>query len=96
VPIVTIIDIQLYDCLCFYNIIFNIHCEQIYNYRPLHLLMNMIESYTHHRYAIRVICTVKPLNQENENLFTKRLKNVFKTVIDIPVIDKVIINSNII
>jgi len=56
----------------------------------------MIESYTHKRYAIRVICTIKPLNQENENLFTKQFKNVFRTVIHIPLIDMVIIGNNII
>uniref|UniRef100_A0A2S2RAG7 Peroxisome biogenesis factor 1 n=3 Tax=Sipha flava TaxID=143950 RepID=A0A2S2RAG7_9HEMI len=56
--------------------------------RPLHLLMRMIENYTNNEHCIRVICTVKPLNQENENLFTKQFKHVFKTIVQIPLIDK--------
>jgi len=53
--------------------------------------MRMIENYTNNQYCIRVVCTAKPLNQENENLFSKQFKHVFKTVIHIPLIDKVLI-----
>lgn len=55
--------------------------------------MRMIENYTSNQYCIRVICTAKPLSQENENLFSKQFKHVFKTVIHIPLIDKVLIKS---
>jgi len=65
----------------------------MYSYRPLHLLMRMIENFTSNQYCIRVVCTAKPLNQENENLFSKQFKHVFKTVIHIPSIDKVFIKS---
>lgn len=54
----------------------------------------MIENYTHKRYAIRVICTAKSLNEENKKLFTTQFSNVFKTIINIPLIDKVSINNN--
>lgn len=63
----------------------------MYCYRPLHLLMRMIENYTNNQYCIRVICTAKPLNQENVNLFSKQFKHVFKTVLHVPLIDKVLI-----
>jgi hypothetical protein len=56
--------------------------------------MRMIENYTNNEHCIRVICTVKPLNQENENLFTKQFKHVFKTIVQIPLIDKVKIEMN--
>lgn len=59
-------------------------------FRPLHLLMRLIENYTDNRYCIRVICTAKPISQENENLFTKQFKHVFKTVIHVPSINKVL------
>lgn len=49
----------------------------------------MIENYTSNSSCIRVICTAKPLSQENENLFSKQFKDVFKTTINVPVIDKV-------
>jgi len=65
----------------------------MYCYRPLHLLMRMIENYTNNQYCIRVVCTAKPLNQETENLFSKQFKHVFRTVINIPLIDKVLIKS---
>lgn len=55
--------------------------------------MRMIENYTRNQYCIRVICTAKPLSQENENLFSKQFKHVFKTVIHVPLIDKVLIKS---
>lgn len=55
--------------------------------------MRMIENYTNNQYCIRVICTTKPLNQENENLFSKQFKHVFKTVLHVPLIDKVLIKS---
>lgn len=63
----------------------------MYCYRPLHLLMRMIENYTNNQYRIRVICTAKPLNQDNENLFSKQFKHLFRTVIHVPSIDKVLI-----
>jgi len=53
--------------------------------------MRMIENYTNNQYRIRVVCTAKPLNQENENLFSKQFKHVFRTVIHVPLIDKVLI-----
>lgn len=68
---------------------------QISYYRPLHLLMRLIENYTSNRYCIRVVCTAKPLSQENENLFTKQFKHIFRTVINIPLIDNVSVQINL-
>lgn len=51
--------------------------------------MRLIENYTDNRNCIRVICTAKPLSQDNENLFNKQFKLVFKTVVHVPSIDKV-------
>jgi len=53
----------------------------------------MIENYTNNQYCIRVVCTAKPLNQENENLFSKQFKHVFRTVIHVPLLDKVLMKS---
>lgn len=51
--------------------------------------MRMIEEYTNKNSSIRVICTAKPFNEEHENLFSKQFTHVFKTVIRVPLIDKV-------
>lgn len=51
--------------------------------------MKIIKNYTSNSYCIRVICTIKPLSQDLENVFSKQLKDVFKTVIHVPLIDKV-------
>ncbi|XP_025196709.1 peroxisome biogenesis factor 1 [Melanaphis sacchari] len=84
-----IIIIDDFDDLCHLNSEPNEHADMSKIYlQPLHLLMRMIEKYTSNQYCIRVVCTAKPLNQENENLFSKQLKHVFKTIIHIPIIDK--------
>ncbi|XP_027844705.2 peroxisome biogenesis factor 1 [Aphis gossypii] len=84
-----IIVIDDFDDLCHLNSEPNEHADMSKIYmRPLHLLMRMIENYTRNQYCIRVICTAKPLSQENENLFSKQFKHVFKTVIHVPLIDK--------
>ncbi|XP_060858422.1 peroxisomal ATPase PEX1 isoform X1 [Metopolophium dirhodum] len=84
-----IIVIDDFDDLCHLNSEPNEHADMSKIYlRPLHLLMRMIENYTNNQYCIRVVCTAKPLNQENENLFSKQFKHVFKTVIHVPLIDK--------
>lgn len=53
-------------------------------------MMKLIKNYTSLQDHIRVICTVKPLRESHETLFSKQLKSVFKTVITVPAIDKVI------
>lgn len=53
--------------------------------------MRIIENYTNNNYCIRVICTSKPINEENEDFIMKELKYVFKTVMHIPIINKVIL-----
>lgn len=58
-------------------------------YRPLYLLIRIIEYYTNNKYCIRVICTSKPMNEENEEFIMKQLTCIFKTVLHIPIIDKV-------
>ncbi|XP_060847155.1 peroxisomal ATPase PEX1 [Rhopalosiphum padi] len=84
-----IIVIDDFDDLCHLNSEPNEHADMSKIYmRPLHLLMRLIENYTNNQYCIRVVCTAKPLNQENENLFSKQFKHVFKTVIHVPLIDK--------
>ncbi|XP_015379787.1 PREDICTED: peroxisome biogenesis factor 1 isoform X2 [Diuraphis noxia] len=70
-----IIVIDDFDDLCHLNSEPNEHAD-------------MSKIYLRNQYCIRVVCTAKPLNQENENLFSKQFKHVFRTVIHIPPIDK--------
>lgn len=53
-------------------------------------MMKMIDCYTSGQNCIRVICTSKPFSQDNQNLFNKEFIDVFKTIISIPEINKVI------
>ncbi|XP_050529647.1 peroxisome biogenesis factor 1 isoform X2 [Daktulosphaira vitifoliae] len=84
-----IIVIDDFDDLCHLNSEPNEHAEMANIYlRPLHLMMKMIDCYTSGQNCIRVICTSKPFSQDNQNLFNKQFIDVFKTVINIPKIDK--------
>ncbi|XP_050439980.1 uncharacterized protein LOC126845364 [Adelges cooleyi] len=86
-PAVIVIDD--FDDLCHLNSEPNEHADMSkIILRPLHLIMKMIETYTGGQQCIRVICTSKPMSEEKEKLFSKEFKNVFKTVINIPMIDK--------
>jgi len=82
--------IQLLVFIIISAIIIIIIAYCIVSLRPLNLLMKLIENYTSMQHHIRVICTTKPLSQSNENLFSKRLKNIFKTITTVPSIDKVL------
>ncbi|VVC44744.1 ATPase, AAA-type, core,ATPase, AAA-type, conserved site,Peroxisome biogenesis factor 1, N-terminal [Cinara cedri] len=86
-PVVIVIDD--FDALCHLNSEPNEHADISKFYlKSFHLLLRMIEEYTNYNNSIRVICTAKPFNEEQNNLFSKKFKHVFKTVIQVPSIDK--------